>query len=508
MTHRFLNYRTAATLVASVTVGAGALALAAESSSLTTKDKKVAQVGKFGKDSTKDRTAALKRSKAKVSKTQRQGSSGSQTPSSRGKGKSGRIALKPLDNHGKRPQGTNPYLVPAKHLITKAEAAYHVDPVTGIGVMMTPDGTPLVLELRPSTVSSAWVGRAMGDEWSTAFVIETKYGPAGMVQSPRWGAFRFLPHGDGTGNVRISSTNQNEIGTCGNETDWDVVPEEFEELLAMGGLAGGAGGGLAGGGNCWSDTKDQTTDGVPYWLDPMSEKGPSGQSYTVVSANGLCSGAPELVLDTPDIPDWRVMDEQCTGFPLFGRYIDILFGYSQDVVDEMDGTDGVNAMAIAEIALLNETFVNSQMPVRARLVGTELGRVDTDADQDYYDTPGSEPYVGTFSPPADRNALVMEYLPNVQGLANLFEDLRDERGADIVTLIVANNNTGVAGIAMDIPMQETGGITGGSAAKAGAVSTLGAAMTGTYQHEVGHLMGGCHGSPNAVTNGLTDNTNV
>ena len=386
----------------------------------------------------------------------------------------------------------NPYTRPQQELIISESAAFQVDPVTGIGLILSPDGTPIFLKLRPSTASAAWVGSAIGDEWSTAFILPTKWGHVGMLQSRVWGHFRFIP--DGTGKVRILSCNFGEVGICGNGTEWEPPFPDIKRAGAMGGLAGTDG-------NCWVDTEDMTLTGASFWLGDDADD-PVGQSFEIQSSTGTCAGSPVQVADSPDIPDWSVRDYFCTGFPVFDRIVDILFGYSADALEALgDSEAAMFALANIEIAMLNETFENSRMRVRARLVGVELGMVDTNGD-------GIEnaPYVGSGSPPQDRNVLVMEYLPGTQGLRGLFEELRDSRGADIVTLLVANNVTGVAGIAMDIPTQEGGAITGENAILAGAVYTLESALSGTYQHEVGHLLGGCHGSPNAEIEGAGEAT--
>ena len=487
MTNRLWNYCTVATVVASISVSAGAIALSAESSGFEPKDKKQVLASKGKKADTSIGT--LKSSTKKVKPTTE-----AKRPTVKPKDR-GRIALKPLDGMGERKPHTNPFLDPQKELVTTRSSGYQVDPLTGMGLMVSPDGVPVYLQLRPSNVSSAWVGRAVGDEWSTAFLIETSYGPVGMLQSRRWGNFRFLPLGEDQ--IRITSINQNEIGICGNGTEWEIPVPEFEAAIENGQMGGLASSVLAGG-NCWSDTEDQTTDGISFWLDPTGAKPPDGQSYTVASSNNQCTGQRVLNEDTPDIPDWSIRDYQCTGFPVFDRVIDILWAYSGDALQDVGGLTEMNALAIAEIALLNETFDNSRMRTRARLVGVEMAMW---ADPDDGDGIEDDPYIGSSSPPADLNRFVMEFFPNTNGLTNVFEDLRDERGADIVTLMVSNNSTSVAGIAMDIPSWEGGGITGGSAAMAGCVSTLGASLSGTYQHEVGHLMGGCHGSPNAEIEG-------
>ena len=128
-----------------------------------------------------------------------------------------RVRLSPAQT---APKGhVNPYLKEQKKLVVDARAAFQVDPVTGVGMMLSPEGSPVLINLRRSEGTSAWVGEAMGDERSTVFVVSTKHGYVGTIWSRVWGSFYFLP--DGIGQATIRSSKDDERGICGNGTEWE-----------------------------------------------------------------------------------------------------------------------------------------------------------------------------------------------------------------------------------------------------------------------------------------------
>ena len=407
----------------------------------------------------------------------------------KGKGNERRIQLKPVGD------GVKEVVEPPRlqTLVVDRRAGINFDPVTGTGMLMSPQGVPVFVTVRPEKESLLWTGSAMGDEYSIVHVLSTKHGDVASVSSSVWGSWTALPNSRGQLVLRSAPENmpRNWCGTNDFVAEFGGLDLE-NDPLTQGALAGID---L----NCWGDTDDQTIDGQPYWLDEDFTvlKEPGSNANYVGREGSNCLAPVDVVPDSPDTPDWTIQDDDCDGFPTTDHVVDILFGYSVDAL-EFYGNDVVQieSLAILEIARMNLVFTNSLMKMKARLVGVELGLE--------YDN--STPYETKGSLPADLAVLYRNIQPQWRGLENLFNDLRDERGADLVTLLVADvPPDGALGIAANIPSGSS--IGSRDVHTAGMVySTLAASDPSyfTFQHEIGHLLGGGHGGPNSAIDSNPD----
>ena len=468
MMQRLRNLRTTATLVAGSALCVSALGIAAENDLQTTASDRAST-----KLERVDRAKPAKPTKVESTR--------------------GRIQLAPSGNGKPLPPGE---AYPARRIEVDANLAFQMNPLNGNGMMFSPDGVPVLISLRPNRYGASWIGQVIGDERSTVRVISTRYGETGVVMSPRWGNWRFVP--TQTGQSVIRSLPDLLPGWCGND-DLFHKPE-----AGLGGdplPAGLRSGGLAGAGQCWADTDEQTLSDTPYWLNEDNADLSPPQSFaTVINRFGdTCTGEP-LPTQGPDTPDWTIRDDDCDGFATVDKVIDILFGYSQDALECFGDETSIMALAIDEVDQLNTVFKNSQMSIRARLVGVELGRTAF-YDEDLEDF---TPYRTSGGIPTDLDILYRDTQIQWRGLENLFVDLRDERGADIVTLLVCDVPGGLLGQAATIPMDDysligenspSPRISAWSAARAACVYSAAGTNGLTWQHEVGHLLGGAHGSP-------------
>ena len=408
-----------------------------------------------------------------------------------------RFRLKPSGNGIKPGADQEPYAT--RKLVVDAQVGFQIDPVTGNGMMMSPDGVPVIITLQPNPTGTSWVGQAMGDERSDVWVTSTKHGDTGVMQSEVWGNWRFLP--TQLGQTTIRSLPPVSPGWCGTEEnlvapDFDLDDVDVSTLHAdEGGLAGLLD-------NCWEDTDDQTVLGpdgvqpVPYWIDQNAAdlKGPGSNGIYVGRLGNNCLADISVDESAADTPDFTIQDDDCDGFPTVDKVIDILYGYSLDALECFDNdTASIEALAISEIIKLNEIFINSQISVRARLVGTELG-----LEED------GSPYLTKGGISQDLDVLYRSSQVQWRGLENLFVDLRDERGADVVSLLVCDTPPGLLGQAAMIPMEdysrigEAGGgaiLSSWNAHRAAFVYSVAGADGVTYQHELGHVVGAAHGSP-------------
>ena len=414
-------------------------------------------------------------------------------------GKGNRFRLKPSGNGTKPGAEQEPYA--AKKLLVDDKVGFQLDPVTGTGMLMSPDGVPVFITMRPNPAGTSWIGQAMGDERSDVWITSTKWGETGVVHSEVWGNWRFLP--TQLGQITIRSLPPYSPGWCGTEDELLQPPVE-QDVIALHADEGGLAGLLD---NCWDDTDDQTVIGpdgvrpVPYWIDqnPNDLKGPGSNGIYVGRLGSNCLSEIQIDDSSADKPDYTIQDDDCDGFPTVDKVIDILYGYTQDALECFDNdVVSIQALAVSEMAKLNEIFINSQISVRARLVGVELGRQEN-----------GSPYRTKGGIPQDLETLYKASQVQWRGLENLFEDLRDERGADIVSLLVCDTPFGLLGQAANIPMEDYSVLGGALASpipflsswnahRAAFVYSVAGADGVTYQHELGHCVGASHGSPASV----------
>jgi hypothetical protein len=315
-------------------------------------------------------------------------------------------------------------------------------------------------------------------------MLETVYGLSGMVSSPRFGSFRVLP-GANPEQVAVTSQNREELGTCKM-----MSPLSDEEILEMKAVLRGTtveeekefgtlaavGGGLP---ECYG----------PDWTNNTGD--PNETSYFVRLETQSCASQPIVESGTADLPDETLRRESvnfpCSGSsgslpaPTFDFIIDILYGYDFNTLEvAAGGYNSVAARAAIEVALTNEVFFNSQMRVKVRLVGVELAT-----------TPGPDgslvPFVGSCNPTVDLGTLQSIGSSFNQGADNLQMELKDERGADMVLMMVGCNFSSVGGIAgLNSPTAD-----GNYNPLPSGVITWGNPFT-TFTHELGHMLGAEH----------------
>ena len=403
-------------------------------------------------------------------------------------GKGRMVIGAPDDRSPGKPVVDNPFLrAPQVLNLDDENGAFQVNPVTGMGMIFSPTGTPVLLQLEPAEETLGWTGQILGDGLSSVFVLPTKWGLTAQVHSKMHGSFRLLP--DGFGGSKITATNPENIGVC------KVLPVDLEEadafLRSAGTLAGA-------GGQCYIDTVD-ARDGEA-----------AGTSFFVRRLNSNCGSQPFVETLTTDLVDESVrtkdincQDDPGITNPPFDMIVDILVGYSGDTLAAAESEVAIRAAVALDFGYMNLCLFNSEMLFRVRCVGVEPG-IGYALDG----TP--ELYVGSGNPERD-----LEFLGNStdfyrRGLENIMVDLRDERGADLVCCYVANNNTSIGGIANSVPQVISvpppldSPIYTLDPRSPCAILTWAGSGGGTFAHEMGHLLGAKHGNVNSTIEG-TDN---
>ena len=410
-------------------------------------------------------------------------------PSSKTPGRSVGLSKGTVDTRPSPYINPGPVLKPQKEIQLPRAIAFDFDPVTGVGFVMSPNMEPRLLNLRPANASNAWVGNLVEDPIATVFMLETTYGLCGMVNSPRFGSFRVLP-GASREQVAITSQNKDEMGTCGEAplmTDAKIL--ELKAALGMDtesdqfGTLAAVGGGIP---ECYGPGLNNNLDGPP-----------NDTSYFVRLESQNCNTQPIVESGTADLPDETVrrFGYPCDGggtdvdgdgiidppAPAFDFILDLLYGYDLYALEVAPGGyNSIAARAAYEVALTNEVLFNSQLRMKLRLVGVELATTVGGAGT-------LEPYRGSCNPTIDLGVLTSIGGTFNAGADNLQLELRDERGADMVIMMVGCNFTSTGGIASvnsASPMGNYNPIPSG-------VITWGNGFT-TFTHEFGHMLGGLH----------------
>jgi hypothetical protein len=363
-------------------------------------------------------------------------------------------------------------------------AVFQVNPVTGMGMIFSPTGTPILLQLEPAQETLGWTGQILGEDLSSVLILPTKWGVTAQVQSPSHGVFRVLP--DGKGGSNITSTNPENVGMC-QILFSDDEDDFFPRTAGM--LAGG------GAGECYIDTEDTVND------PPIPGPTPEGTSFFVRRIDANCGAQPFVEAGTIDLVDETVRtndincnDDPGTTNPPFDMIVDILVGYSGDTLAAAGSVDVILAASALDFAYMNLCLFNSEMRFRVRCVGVEPGI-------GYAEDGTLGLYVGSGNPERD-----LEFLKNSRdfyrrGLENIMIDLRDERGADLVCCYVANNGTGIGGIAGPLPGMGNGGGYQADPFNPAAILTWAGAGGGTFAHEMGHLLGAQHATESSTIEG-------
>ena len=217
-----------------------------------------------------------------------------------------------------------------------------------------------------------------------------------------------------------------------------------------------------------------------------------------------CGSQPFVEAATADLLDETVRTNEinCNNDPgatnpPYDMIVDVLVGYSGDTLAAAGSEEVILAASALDFAYMNLCLLNSEMRFRVRCVGVEPGI-------GYAEDGTPELYVGSGNPERD-----LDFLKNStdfyrRGLENIMIDLRDERGADLVCCYVANNGTGIGGIAGPIPGMANGGIYQADPFNPAAILTWAGAGGGTFAHEMGHLLGAQHANESSTIEG-TDN---
>ena len=466
--------RVSVTLVAGLGLAAASLALAHD-----TVDRSLAKTDKAVKPSSPMKGKVT--GKAESQQANKPGAQSFDTVKGRG-------IIGAPDRAPAKPVVSSPFLeAPQVLRLPDERSAFQVNPVTGMGMIFTPSGTPLLLQLNPADETAGWVGQILGEDLSSVLILPTKWGVTAQVVSQAHGAFRMLP--DGNGGVELTSTNPENVGLCSilySDDEDDFFPR------TAGMLAGG------GAGECYIDTEDTVNETFP---DPPA---PEGTSFFVRRIDQNCGSAPFVEFATADLPDETIRTNEIncnndpgTTNPPFDMIVDILVGYSGDTLEAAGSLNVILAASALDFAYMNLCLYNSEMRFRVRCVGVEAGI-------GYAEDGTAGLYVGSGNPERD-----LEFLKNSndfyrRGLENIMIDLRDERGADLVCCYVANNNTSTGGIAGPLPGMANGGSYSADPFNPAAILTWGGAGGGTFAHEMGHLLGAQHATEASTIEG-TDN---
>ncbi|MFC9386716.1 InlB B-repeat-containing protein [Streptomyces venezuelae] len=146
--------------------------------------------------------------------------------------------------------------------------------------------------------------------------------------------------------------------------------------------------------------------------------------------------------------------------------VDALVGYTPGARTEAGGDSQIKAAAAQGIALANDAFATSGTKVRLRLVGTSL--VDVPSAQDAV----TNSLLGAIAAPGD-------------GVADNVPKLRDQYGADVVSVIAAGRKAGGLGYTPQDP---------GPSTAAWGYSMVGRSAIARYSmgHEIGHNLSADH----------------
>ncbi|MER7519239.1 InlB B-repeat-containing protein [Streptomyces sp. NPDC126499] len=146
--------------------------------------------------------------------------------------------------------------------------------------------------------------------------------------------------------------------------------------------------------------------------------------------------------------------------------VDVLVGYTPGARTEAGGDAQVRAAAARGVALANEAFAESGVKVRVRLVGTALASVPASLDG----VTGS--LLSAVATPDD-------------GVADSIPQLRDQYGADLVSVLAAGRAAGGLGYTPSDP---------GPSTAAWGYSVVGRSAVSRFSlgHEIGHNLGADH----------------
>ncbi|MER8044520.1 reprolysin-like metallopeptidase [Streptomyces sp. NPDC094032] len=146
--------------------------------------------------------------------------------------------------------------------------------------------------------------------------------------------------------------------------------------------------------------------------------------------------------------------------------VDVLVGYTPGARTEAGGDEQIKAAAVRGIALTNEAFAESGVKTRVRLVGTALASVSASLD-------------------GVTNSLLAAVATTNDGIADNIPQLRDQYGADLVSVIAAGRAAGGLGYTPPNP---------GPSTAAWGYSVVGQSAIPRFSmgHEIGHNLSADH----------------
>ncbi|MEV7282473.1 reprolysin-like metallopeptidase [Streptomyces sp. NPDC093111] len=146
--------------------------------------------------------------------------------------------------------------------------------------------------------------------------------------------------------------------------------------------------------------------------------------------------------------------------------VDVLVGYTPGARTEAGGDAQIKAAAARGIALANEAFAESGVKTRVRLVGTALASVSASLD-------------------GVTNSLLSAVATPTDGVADNIPQLRDQYGADLVSVIAAGRAAGGLGYTPPDP---------GPSTAAWGYSVVGKSAIARFSmgHEIGHNLSADH----------------
>lgn len=146
--------------------------------------------------------------------------------------------------------------------------------------------------------------------------------------------------------------------------------------------------------------------------------------------------------------------------------VDVLVGYTPGARTEAGGDAEIRAAAARGIALTNEAFAESGVRTRVRLVGTALASVPASLD-------------------GVTDSLLSAVASPTDGIADNLPQLRDQYGADLVSVVAAGRAPGGLGYTPHAP---------GPSTAAWGYSVVGRSAVPRFSmgHEIGHNLGADH----------------
>ncbi|MFJ3903631.1 reprolysin-like metallopeptidase [Streptomyces sp. NPDC090025] len=177
------------------------------------------------------------------------------------------------------------------------------------------------------------------------------------------------------------------------------------------------------------------------------------------------AAAAKAVLSSPEAERAAAAAAACKG-GANNALVDVFVGYTPGARTEAGGDAQIRSSAARGVALANEAFAESGVRVRVRLVGTALASVSASLD-------------------GVTNALLSAVATPNDGIADNLPQLRDQYGADLVSVIAAGRAAGGLGYTPPNP---------GPSTAAWGYSVVGQSAVPRFSmgHEIGHNLSADH----------------